>query len=533
MAKQIKFNEECRQAIKAGIDKLADTVKVTLGPKGRNVVIQNEIGNPTVTKDGVTVARSIDLEDKFENIGANLVKEASSKTNDVAGDGTTTATVLAQAFVTEGHKNVTAGFNPQSIRRGIEKAVEVMVDELKNNVSKPIGKNDIERVASISANDKEIGLVIAEAMKKISDDGTIIVEESQAFGMEVDVVDGMQFDRGYLSPYMITDPERLEAVYEDIPVLLINDKVSNAQAIVGVLEKVKKAGKNRVLIIAEDVVNEALATLVLNKVKGAFNSIAVKAPGFGDARKEYLKDLAALTGATLIDEETGDTLENIEYEDLGLAKRIKVTKDDTTIVGTEDVKDRVKEIKKQMENAVSDYDEQKYKERISKLAGGVAIIKVGAATEVELTEKKHRLEDAVSATKAAVEEGIVPGGGVALLKALKPLFDLDLAEDEMVGVRIVQKGVEEPLKMIADNAGKDGSVVVEKCKHYDVDSDSGFNAETGEYGDMIKMGIIDPTKVTRSALQNAASVAIMAITTEAVVGIIPEEYPDPRMYGRQ
>jgi len=524
MPKQINFNEEARQKLKAGVDKLADTVKVTLGPKGRNVVFDRGFGSPMITKDGVTVAREVELEDKFENMGAELVKEVASKTNDVAGDGTTTATVLAQAMISEGLRNVTAGTNPQDIRRGIEKSVEVIIDELKNKISKPISGDEIKNVASISANDPEIGKKIAEAMETAGTDGVITVEEGQSFGVEVDSVQGMQFDRGYISPYMITNADRMEAEFVDSYVLITDTKISSVQELLPLLEKIAQGGKKELVIIAEEIDGEALATLVVNKIRGSFNSLAVKAPGFGDRRKAMLEDIAVLTGGKLISEEVGLKLENIELSDLGQARKIVATKDTTTIIeGAGDkvlIDERVTQIRRLIEQSDSDFDREKLQERVAKLAGGVAVIKVGAATEVEMKEKKDRIEDAVSATKAAVEEGIVPGGGVAFLRAVSALDTLEVSVDEKIGIDIVRRALEEPMRQIVANAGADGSVVVEKVKGGAIGF--GYNAATGVYEDLFAVGIIDPTKVTRSALQNAASVAVMVLTTEAAITDLPE-----------
>lgn len=525
MAKQIAFNEDARGALKRGVDKLADAVKITLGPKGRNVVLDRGYGAPTVTKDGVTVAKEIELEDKFENLGAELVKEVASKTNDVAGDGTTTATVLAQAIIAEGLRNVTAGTNPQALRRGIEKGVDALVKEIKDKIATPIKGEEIEKVASISANDSEIGEMIAKAMEKVGNNGVITVEESQSFGVDVEVVEGMQFDKGYVSPYMITNAERMEAEYHDAYVLITDKKISSVQDIVPVLEKVAASGKKEIVVIAEDVDGEALATLVVNKLRGAFNTLAIKAPGFGDRRKAMLQDIAVLTGGKVVSEEVGLKLDSITLSDLGQARKIVANKEHTTIVeghgDKQGIEDRVKQIRAEWENATSDFEKEKFQERIAKLSGGVAVIKVGAATETEMKEKKHRIEDAVSATKAAVEEGIVPGGGVALLRAAGALNSTDANGDERVGLDILRRALEEPLRMIAQNAGKDGSVVAEKVR--DGSGNFGYNALTNVYEDMVAAGVIDPAKVTRSALQNAASIAIMIITTEAAVTDLPKK----------
>jgi len=526
MAKQILYDVKAREALKRGVDKLANTVKITLGPKGRNVVLDKGFGAPTITKDGVTVAKEIELEDKFENIGAELVKEVASKTNDVAGDGTTTATLLAQVMINEGIKNVTAGANPLAIKRGIEKGVAAIIEELKKNISKPIvGNEEIAQVASISANDAEIGKKIAEAMEKVGKDGVVTVEESQGFGMELELVEGMQFDKGYMSAYMITNPERMEAEYKDCHILITDKKISSVADILPILEKLAEMSKKELVIIAEEVEGEALATLVVNKLRGAFNTLAVKAPGFGDRRKAMLDDIAVLTGGRVISEEVGLKLENVKIEDLGQAGKVVSTKENTTIVdGKGDksaIDERIKQLKKELEQTESDFDKEKLQERLAKLAGGVAVIKVGAATETELKEKKHRIEDALSATKAAVEEGIVPGGGVALLRARLVLDNVDVEGDEKIGLEILRKSLEEPLKMIAYNAGKDGSVIAEEVKK--LTGNNGYNAETDKFEDLVEAGIIDPTKVTRFALQNAASIAAMFLTTEAVVTDLPEK----------
>lgn len=525
MSKQITYHEDARAALKRGVDKLADAVKVTLGPKGRNVIIERGYGAPIVTKDGVTVAKEIELEDKLENLGAELVKEVASKTNDVAGDGTTTATVLAQSLVREGLRNVTAGTNPQHLRRGIEKGVEAIVNEIKTKIATPIKGGEIEKVASISANDAEIGAMIAKAMTEVGDNGVITVEESQSFGVEVEVVAGMQFDRGYISPYMITSQERMEAEYQDALILITDKKISSIQEILPILEKVAVTGKKELIIIAEDVDGEAFTTLVVNKIRGIFNTLAIKAPGFGDRRKAMLQDIAILTGAKLITEELGLKLETVEIADLGRARKVVSTKDLTTIVdGRGDkvaVADRVKELRVQLDQATSDFEKEKFQERIAKLGGGVAIIKVGAATETEMKEKKDRITDAVSATKAAVEEGIVPGGGVALVRAMKSLDQVNAEGDERIGLDILRRALEEPLRMIAENAGADGGVVAERVKAGE--GSFGYNAATNVYEDLVVAGVIDPAKVTRSALQNAASIAIMIITTEAAVTDIPKK----------
>jgi chaperonin GroEL len=528
-AKIIAFDEEARRALERGMDQLANAVKITLGPKGRNVVIEKKWGAPTITNDGVSIAKEIELEDPFEKIGAELVKEVAKKTNDVAGDGTTTATVLAQAMVKEGLRNVAAGANPMGLKRGIEKAVDVVVEAIKNVAKEIEDKDEIAHVASISANnDPEIGSMIAEAMEKVGKDGVITVEESQTFGLELELVEGMRFDKGYISPYFVTDPERMEAVLEDPYILIANSKISAVKDLLPILEKVMQSGKGLV-IVAEDVEGEALATLVVNKIRGTFRSLAVKAPGFGDRRKAMLQDIAILTSGQVISEEVGLKLENTTLDMLGRAEKIVVTKDDTTVISgkgdKEQIKGRINQIKAEIDKTDSDYDREKLQERLAKLSGGVAVIKVGAATEVELKEKKHRIEDAVSATKAAVEEGIVAGGGVTLLQAQTALDKTDLEGDEKTGAGIVRRGLEEPVKQIAFNAGLEGGVVVEKIRS--LDSGWGLNADTGDYVDMFKAGVIDPAKVTRSALQNAASIAALFLTTEAVVAEKPEKEKMP------
>jgi chaperonin GroEL len=525
-AKIITFDEEARRALERGMDQLANAVRITLGPKGRNVVLEKKWGAPTITNDGVSIAKEIELEDPEEKIGAELVKEVAKKTDDVAGDGTTTATVLAHAMVKEGLRNVAAGANPMSLKRGIEQAVDAAVEQVKNQAKEIEEKDEIAHVAAISAGDAEIGEQIAEAMDKVGKDGVITVEESQTFGMELELVEGMRFDKGYISAYFISDPERMETVLEEPYILLANSKISAVKDLLPVLEKVMQSGKPLV-IIAEDVEGEALATLVVNKVRGTFKSVAVKAPGFGDRRKAMLQDMAILTGGQVISEEVGLKLENTQLDMLGKARKIMVTKDETTIVeggGQEsEIKGRINQIKAEIEKTDSDYDREKLQERLAKLAGGVAVIKVGAATEVELKEKKHRIEDAVQTTKAAVEEGIVPGGGVALLSAQPALDKLDLEGDEATGARLVRKALEEPLKQIAENAGLEGGVVVEKVRT--LDAGWGLNAESDDYVDMFKSGVVDATKVTRSALQNAASIAALFLTTEAVVAEKPEKTP--------
>ena len=534
MAKQLLFAEEGRRKLEKGVNTLADAVKVTLGPKGRNVVLDKKFGSPTITNDGVTIAREIELEDPFENMGAQLVKEVATKTNDVAGDGTTTATVLAQAMIREGLKNVAAGANPMIIKKGIEKAVVTAVDTIKE-IAKPIEDQDsIAQVASISAGDEEIGKLIAEAMDKVGKEGVITVEESQTFGTTLETEEGMQFDRGYVSPYMVTDTERMEAVLDDPYILITDKKITSVQDMLPVLEKVLQAGKP-LLIIAEDLEGEALATLVVNKLRGTLNVVAVKAPGFGDRRKAMLGDIAVLTGGQVVSEDVGMKLENTNLNMLGHADKVRVTKENTTIVGgrgsADGIKGRINQIRAEMEDTTSDYDKEKLQERLAKLVGGVAVIKVGAATETELKEKKHRIEDALSATRAAVEEGIVPGGGTTLIYAAKKLeaLEAEATGDLKTGIRIVRKSLSEPLKQIAQNAGLEGAVIVEHVAN--LPFGQGFNALSGEYVDMIKAGIVDPTKVTRSALQNAASVASMVLTTESAVADIEKEDPAAAMAG--
>jgi chaperonin GroEL len=526
MAKIIAFDSEARRGLETGMNKLADAVRVTLGPKGRNVVLDKKWGAPTITNDGVSIAKEIDLEDPFERIGAELVKEVAKKTDDVAGDGTTTATVLAWAMVHEGLRNVAAGANPMSLKRGIESAVETAVSSIHGIAKETESKAQIAQVASISAADTEIGEMISEAIDKVGRDGVITVEESQTFGMDMDLVEGMRFDKGYIAPYFVTDPERMEASLEDAYILLVGSKITAVRDLLPVLEKVMQGGKP-LLIIAEDVEGEALATLVVNKIRGTFRSVAVKAPGFGERRKAMLQDIAILTGGQVVTEEVGLKLENVTLDLLGSARKVVITKDETTIVeggGTEkDIKGRINQIKTEIENTDSDYDREKLQERLAKLSGGVAVIKVGAATEVELKEKKHRIEDAVSTTKAAIEEGVVPGGGVALLRAQSAIYEgaEKLEGDEATGARIVGKAVEEPLKQIAVNAGLEGGVIVEKVRG--LKGAHGLNAATGEYEDLFKTGVIDAAKVTRSALQNAASIAALFLTTEAVIVDKPEE----------
>jgi chaperonin GroEL len=532
MAKQIIYGDQSRQAVLRGVNQLADAVKVTLGPKGRNVILDKKFGSPLITKDGVTVAKEIELKDPLENMGAQMVREVASKTSDIAGDGTTTATVLAQAIYREGAKNVTAGSNPMDLKRGIERAVEVIVESLKKQ-SKPVGGKMIAQVGMISANnDETIGTIIAQAMEKVGKDGVITVEEAKTLETSLDVVEGMQFDRGYLSPYFVTDPERMEVVLENPLILIHEKKVSSMKDLLPVLEQVARMGRP-LLIIAEDVEGEALATLVVNKLRGTLAAAAVKAPGFGDRRKAMLEDVATLTGGRAITEDLGIKLENIKVEDLGQAKKVTIDKDNTTIVegagATQAIEGRVKQIRTQIEDTTSDYDREKLQERLAKLVGGVAIIKVGAATETELKEKKARVEDAMHATKAAVEEGIVPGGGVALIRSLKKLDELKLEGDQQVGINIVKRAIEEPLRWIANNAGAEGSIVVQKVK--EMGAEEGFNAQDEKYENLVQAGVIDPTKVVRIALQNAASIAALLLTTEALVAEIPEDKKQPPMPG--
>jgi chaperonin GroEL len=527
MAKILSFSEDARKRLEKGVNKLADAVKVTLGPKGRNVVIDKKWGAPTITKDGVTVAREIELEDAYENMGAQLAKEVATKTNDVAGDGTTTATVLAQAIVKEGLRNVAAGANPMLLKRGIDKAVEVVVEEIASQAREIETQDEIAQIASISANNEpEIGRILADAMDKVGKDGVITVEESQTFGMELDFVEGMQFDKGFISPYMVTDPERMEVVFEDPYILVANQKISAVQDLLPILEKVMQGGRPLV-IIAEDLEGEALATLVVNKIRGTFQSAAVKAPGFGERRKAMLQDIAILTGGQVISEEVGLKLETTTVDLLGRARKVVITKDDTTIVegagADDDIKGRINQIKAEIDKTDSDWDREKLQERLAKLSGGVAVVKVGAATETELKEVKHRIEDALSATRAAVEEGIVAGGGTSLLQAEAVLDKLELEGDEATGARIIRKALQSPMYWIASNAGLEGSVVVEKVRT--MTPGEGLNALTGEYEDLVKGGIIDPAKVTRSALQNAASIAGLLLTTEALVADKPEPEP--------
>src|SRR2546428_1467475 len=525
MPKQLKFDEEARASLLKGINIMANAVKATLGPKGRNVVIDKKFGSPTITKDGVTVAKEIELQDKYENMGAQMLKEVASKTSDIAGDGTTTATVLAQAIVREGLKNVAAGANPMGLKRGIEKAVDLVVENLKEQSKEISGKEDIARVATISAREREIGDVIADAIEKVGKDGVVNVEEGQTFGLELEFTEGMQFDKGYLSPYMITDAERMEAVLEEPYILVANQKIGAIKDILPVLEQVIQAGKP-LLIVAEDVEGESLATIVVNKLRGTFTAVAVKAPGFGDRRKRMLEDIAVLSGAEVITEELGLKLENTKLSQLGKARKVVVDKDSTTIIDGNGkaaaIKARIKQLKAEIEDTDSDFDREKLQERLAKLAGGVAVVKVGAATETEMKEKKHRVEDALQATRAALEEGIVPGGGVALLNAAKSIkLDGFADPDERTGAHIIVRALEEPIRQLAYNAGLEGSVVVNQVRT--ATKGHGLNVETGEYEDLVKAGIIDPTMVTRSALQNAASIAKNIITTEAIVAEAPEK----------
>ena len=524
MAKEILFNEEARRALGRGVDQLANAVKVTLGPKGRNVVLDKKFGSPTITNDGVTIARDIELPDPFENMGAQLVKEVATKTNDVAGDGTTTATVLAQAMIQEGMRNVAAGANPMILKKGIETAVKTLVEEIKKRSIKVSGKAEIAQVASVSAADEEIGGLIAEAMEKVGNDGVITVEESKGLQTALNVVEGMQFDRGYISPYMVTDPDRMEAVMDNPFILITDRKISAIADMLPTLEKVVKVGKE-LLIIAEDVEGEALATLVVNRLRGTFKAVAVKAPGFGDRRKAMLEDIAILTGGTVITEDMGRKLDSVELEDLGTARQVRITKDETTIIDGAGDKDviakRVNQIRAQVEETTSEFDREKLQERLAKLSGGVAVIEVGAATEVEMKDKKLRIEDALNATRAAVEEGIVAGGGTTFIDIIPALNTLEATGDVQTGINLVKRAVEEPLRQIAYNAGLEGSVVVEKVKN--TESGVGFNALTEEYIDMVKAGIVDPAKVTRSALQNAASIASLVLTTETIVADKVEE----------
>jgi chaperonin GroEL len=529
MAKQIVYSENSRQAILRGVNQLADAVKVTLGPKGRNVVLEKKFGGPNITKDGVTVAKEIELKDPLENMGAQMVREVASKTSDVAGDGTTTATILAQSIFREGVKAVAAGANPMALKRGIEKAVELAIEEVKK-LSKPVSGDMIAQVGTISANsDKTIGNIIADAMKKVGKDGVITVEESKTMSTELETVEGMQFDRGYLSPYFVSDAERMEAVLEDPYILIHEKKISNMKDLLPLLEQIARSGKP-LLIIAEEVEGEALATLVVNKLRGTLNACAVKAPGFGDRRKAMLEDIGILTGGKAIMEETGIKLEGVRLDDLGRAKRVTVDKDNTTIVDgagqSKAIEGRIKQLRAQIDETTSDYDREKLQERLAKLAGGVAVIKVGAATETEMKEKKARVEDALHATRAAVEEGIVPGGGVAMLRASKSLSGLKLDGDEQIGVNIIKRACEEPVRQIVGNAGYEGAIVIEKIRA-NKETNFGFNAATAAYEDLVKSGVIDPTKVTRSALQNASSISALMLTTEAMIAEIPEKKAAP------
>jgi len=533
VAKTLEFHEEARRALERGMNQLADAVKITLGPKGRNVVLEKKWGAPTITNDGVSIAKEIELEDPYESVGAELVKEVAKKTDDVAGDGTTTATVLAQAMVHEGLRNVAAGSNPIALKRGIDKAVTALVDYIKSSAREVEGRDQISQVASISANnDPEIGEAIAEAMDKVGKDGVITVEESNTFGLELELVEGMRFDKGYVSPYFVTDPERMEAVMDEPYVLIANQKISAVRDLLPILEKVMQSGKP-LLIVAEDLEGEALATIVVNKIRGTFKAAAVKAPGFGDRRKAMLQDIAILTGGQVISEEIGLKLESVTLDMLGTARKIVVTKDDTTVVegggSADDISGRVGQIRAEIDRSDSDYDREKLQERLAKLAGGVGVIKVGAATEVELKEKKHRIEDAVQTTKAAVEEGLVAGGGVTLLHGQEALQKLELDGDEATGGRIVSRALEEPLKVIARNAGLEGGVVTEKVRT--LGPGEGLNAATGEYQDLFKAGVVDAAKVTRSALQNAASIAGLFLTTEAIIADKPEKEGAPAMPG--
>jgi len=526
MAKQILFSEQARRRIKAGVDKIANAVGVTLGPKGRNVVIDKGFGAPNITNDGVTIAKEVELEDKFENIGAEIIKEVASKTNDVAGDGTTTATILAQAIISEGLKNVTAGTDPLAIKRGLEKGTEGVVQALKK-ISKPVaGKDEISQVATISAESKEIGDLIADVMQEVGKDGVITVEESQTFGLSKDIVEGMQFDKGYISPYMINNAEKMEAEYNDPYILITDKKISSIQEILPILEALAKSGKKELVIVAEEVDGEALATLVVNKLRGVFNALAVKAPGFGDRRKEMLRDIAALTGGQVVSEDIGLKLENVEIKMLGRARRIVATKEKTTIIEgrgkKEDIQARISQIKRGLDETTSDFDKEKLQERLAKLAGGVGVIKVGAATEIEQKQKQQKIEDALAATRAAVEEGIVPGGGVAFIRALKVLDDVKVKGEEKIGLNILKRALEAPLRLIASNSGRDGAVVVEEVKK-NASNSYGYNAAEDRYEDLVKAGVIDPTKVTRSALQNAVSAAALLLTTETVITDLPEK----------
>ncbi len=529
MAKEIKYDEEARKKLKVGVDKLADTVKVTLGPKGRNVVLDKGFGSPTITNDGVTIAKEVELEDKTENLGAEIVKEVAEKTNDMAGDGTTTATLLAQAIISEGLKNVTAGSNPLAIKKGIEKACQTVVAELKKMSKKISAKEEVTQVATIAAENKEIGVLIAEVMAETGPDGVITVEESKTFGIEKEIVKGLQFDRGYISPYMITNAERMEAEFEDPYILITDKKISSLQEILPSLEKIAQTGKKELVIIAEDIEGDALATLVVNKLRGIFSALAIKAPGFGDRKKETLEDIAVVTGGKVISEEVGLKLDKVEMDMLGSARKVVSTKETTIIVegkgNKEEIESRINQIKNELKTSTSEFDKEKLQERLAKLAGGVAVIKVGAATEVEQKAKQHKTEDALAATKAAVEEGVVPGGGVALLRTLAALENIETNDsDEKVGIRILKRALQEPIRQIAQNAGKDGSVIAaEVLKN---DGSFGYDAATDTFGDLLQLGIVDPTKVVRSALENAVSAASMFLTTEAVVVTKPEESKD-------
>lgn len=526
MAKQILYSEEARGKLKAGVDKLADAVKVTLGPRGRNVVFGTGFGGPTITNDGVTIAKEIELEDKVENMGAEIIKEVASKANDAAGDGTTTAVVLAQSIVSRGLKNVTSGANPLALRRGIEKASEKVVEELKRLSKQISSKEEIAQAATISAEDPEMGNLIAEVIEEAGKDGVVTVEESKTFGLSKEIVKGMQFDKGYVSPYMVTDSEKMEAVLEDVPILITDQKISSIQVILPLLEQIAKTGKKDLVIIADEIDGDALATLVVNKLRGVLNVLAIKAPGFGDRRKDMLEDIAIITGGSVISEEKGMSLEKVEIEQLGKARKVVSTKENTTIIDGDGLKEivdaRVKQLRIEIDNSESDFDKEKLQERLGKLAGGIAVIKVGAATEVEQKARQHKAEDALNATKAAVEEGIVPGGGVALIRAANVLKDLNLTdEDEKTGVEILRRALEEPLRMIATNAGVEGSVIVEHVKKQE--GGNGFNASLRKYEDLLEAGIVDPTKVVRSALENAVSGATMLLTTEATLADIPKK----------
>lgn len=534
MSKQIKFSDEGRMGLQRGVNKLADTVKITLGPKGRNVVLDKSFGTPTITNDGVTIAKEIELEDKFEDMGAQLIKEVASKTNDVAGDGTTTATILAQAMINEGLKNVAAGANPMEIRHGIEKATAKVVETINKNADKDVeGKEKIAQIATVSANDQEIGEMISEVMDLIGKDGVITVEESNTMGLEKEVVEGMEFDNGYISQYMITDTASMKAVLENPYILLTDKKISSIQEVLPILEQIAESGKKDIVIIAEDVDGEALATLVLNKLRGTINILAVKAPGFGDRRKEMLEDIAVLTGGQVISSDLGHKLEDTKIEMLGTARKVESDKENTIIVegkgDKEAIQNRISQIKKQIEKTTSDFDKEKLNERLAKLSGGVGIIKVGAATETEMKEIKYKVEDAVEATKAAIEEGIVSGGGVALVDSIAELKTINAEGDEIIGIEIVKKALEAPMRQIAENAGVEGSIVIENVKK--LKPGEGYNAITGEYGNMVSFGIIDPAKVTRSAIQNAASIAALILTTEAVVAEKPKEKDEMPMMG--